>query len=412
MKKESILFKLNILFALALIATLLAGFSFALHSLKKEQMDLFFKSRLMVKEMRNTHQVPNTLLDEFGFIQIKGVQKREILKESRERKLRAMSMPKEMKQRFRAFEKHRKVLHYKGHRYLHLRTKGLNIVLEDTRSIWLCCPTPIIVFIVIFLLLISMYILLRKSLIPLKILQQNIEEYGEGAKVEHKYIDKKDEVSLASNAFYDSVKKVEQFKDSRQLFIRNIFHELNTPVTKGKILAEIVEETKTKEMLNSIFTKLSTLLKELAQMEKITSENFSIELKPLRVQELIDEASDLLYLEEPIVSNVTDEMIEADFSSMRLVFKNLIDNALKYGSDLQVNYVNNSIVFSSKGEPLKKELSYYTQAFSKGTDTRSDKGFGLGLYIVYEILSKHKMDFSYNHAEGINQFTIDFKNNL
>lgn len=400
------------MFAIALIATLLAGFSFALHSIKQEHMDLFFKSRLIVKEMRITHQVPMALLEEFEFKQIRGAKKREILKESRERKLRAVSIPKEMKQKFRAFEKHRKVLNYKGHRYLHLRTKGMNIVLQDTRSVWACCPTPIVVFVAILLLLITMYVLLRKSLLPLKTLQENIVKYGEGQEMRTTYIDKKDEVSLASNTFYDSVKKVEQLRDSRQLFIRNIFHELNTPVTKGKILAEIVEEKKTKEMLNSIFTRLSTLLKELAQMEKITSHSFSIDPKQVRVRELIDEASDLLYLEEPVATNVTDEMVEVDFSSMSIVFKNLIDNALKYGTDLSIQYTNNRIIFSSKGEPLKHDLKHYVQAFSKGEDTRTEKGFGLGLYIVQEILSKHNMRLAYNYSVGINEFTIDFKNNF
>ncbi|MEA1880357.1 MAG: ArsS family sensor histidine kinase, partial [Campylobacterota bacterium] len=395
MKRESILFKLNILFALALIATLLAGFSFALHSLKKENMDLFFKSRLMVKEMRNTHQIPYALLNEFGFIQIKGAKKREVLKESRERKLRTMAMPKEMSQKFRALAKHRKVLHYKGHRYLHLKVKGMNIVVEDTRNIWSCCPTLIIIFLVMLLLLSGMYILLRKSLIPLKALQKNIEKYGEGAKIEHKHIDKNDEVSLASNAFYDSVKKVEQFKDSRQLFIRNIFHELNTPVTKGKILAEIVEEDKTKEMLNSIFTRLSILLKELAQMEKITSEDLTLVKKPIRIQELIDEASDLLYLDEVIKTNVSDKMIDVDFSLMHIVFKNLIDNALKYGEDLEIKVNENTINFMSKGERLTEELKYYIEAFSKSRNADESQGFGLGLYIVNEILIKHGMDFSY-----------------
>jgi len=147
-------------------------------------------------------------------------------------------------------------------------------------------------------------------------------------------------------------------------------------------------------------------------MEKITSQSFTIVPKPLRIIELIDEASDLLYLEAPIETNITDEMIEADFSAMSIVFKNLIDNALKYGSDLKIVYTKDRIVFSSKGEPLKYDLSYYTQAFSKGDEEPSDKGFGLGLYIVYEILAKHQMKLSYGHRAGINEFSINLKNNL
>lgn len=412
MKRESILFKLNILFALALIATLLAGFSFGLHHIKKDHMDLFFKSRLIVKEMRITHEVPTALLEEFAFKQIKGAKKKEILKLFREKKLRTLDMPKEMRKKLRGLEKHRRVLHHQGQRYLHLRTKQLNVVVEDTRSLWACCPTLLGVFVAMLLFLVTMYVMLRKSLLPLKELKENIIKYGEGKQITHRHLEKKDEVSLATNAFFDAASKVEGLSDSRQLFIRNIFHELNTPVTKGKILAEIVDEPKTKEMLDSIFTRLSTLLKELAQMEQITSQSFTLSKKTIRIQELIDEASDLLYLDEPIISNITDETMEADFATMSIVFKNLIDNALKYATDLRVAYTPEGIMFSSKGEPLKRDLSYYTQAFSKEDDRHVEKGFGLGLYIVHEILSKHGMRLAYTHENGLNRFTIVFQNNL
>jgi two-component system OmpR family sensor kinase len=410
MRKESILFKLNILFALALMATLVAGFLVFLHTIKTEHMDLFFKSRLIVKEMRILEKVPVDLIEEFNFRQIKGTEKRKILQHATQRGGR--SLPREMQQRFNNFKKHRKILTYKGHSYVYLKSRGIKILLEDKKSIWECCLEPVLVFLGMLILLIIMYVLLRKSLMPLKRLEKEIVKYGEGKKLEVKYLGKKDEVSLASNAFYASVEKVEELRNSRQLFIRNIFHELNTPVTKGKILAELVDEPKTQNMLNSIFTRLSSLLRELAQMEKITSHSFSIDIKPVRVKELIDEASDLLYLDDPIVSNVTDEMMEVDFSSMSIVFKNLIDNAVKYGANLSIDYVENNIIFSSDGEPLDKALSHYTQAFSKGENVPTDKGFGLGLYIVNEILSKHKMGFLHSYNDGKNAFTINLKNIL
>lgn len=396
------------MFAVALMATLLAGFSFAMHSIKKEHMDLFFKSRLIVKEMRITHQVPQALLEEFEFNQVHGLLKKEILHKSKKKKSHTKAMPKQMQKRFRAFEKHRKVLHYQGKRYIHLKTRHLNIVLEDRRSVWSCCPALILFFLGILILLIVMYMLLRKNLIPLKTLQEDIEKYGNGQEVRYQYIDKKDEVSLASNSFYASIEKVEQLRDSRQLFIRNIFHELNTPVTKGKILAEIVEEDKTKEMLNSIFTRLSILLKELAQMEKITSEDMTIVKKPIRIQELIDEASDLLYLDEPIKTNVSDQMIDADFSLMRIVFKNLIDNALKHGEDIEIQVSENTISFLSSGERLTEEIDHYIEPFSKNRQLDKAEGLGLGLYIVNEVLKKHEIVFSYTYKSGKNIFIISY----
>jgi two-component system OmpR family sensor kinase len=189
------------------------------------------------------------------------------------------------------------------------------------------------------------------------------------------------------------------------LFVRNIFHELNTPVTKGKILAELVDEPRTQSMLDSIFSRLASLLKELAQMEQITSQDTVLHTQPVRLIELIDQARDLLYLSEPIPSNVTDEMIEADFSTMSIAFKNLIDNGRKYGENLTILKHDHGIDFISESKPLTHPLAYYVEPFSAG-DTRSNEGFGLGLYIVNEIAKKHGMELRYRHWEGKNIFTL------
>ncbi len=370
-----------------------------MHMAKKDQNELLYKSRLLIKEMRTTGEIPHDLLQEFHLTMIKDIQKREILQNAHKRKHDIGS---------KYLRIHRKFLAYKGHRYLHLKLKKVDVLLEDEQTFMGRFLTPILVLVGILFLLIMMYVLLRRSLVPLKKLEKDIVSYGEGTLKDYKYLRNKDEVSLASNAFYHAVEKVEKLKNSRELFIRNLFHELNTPVTKGKILTEIVDEPKTKKMLDSIFTKLSSLLKELAQMEKLTSENYLFSKKPVRIRELIDEASDLLYLEEKIKTNVSDEIIEADFSSMSIVFKNLIDNALKYSGDIEIKVNGNEILFISSGKVLDESLSYYTEAFIKGGNDHAEKGFGLGLYIVNEIVNNHNMIFTYMHKLGQNMFIIRY----
>ena len=401
MNRHSILFKLNILFIVALLATIIAAFSMTMHMAKKDHNELLYKSRLLIKEIRTTREIPEVLLEEFHLKIVENDAKRNILQHAQKSKRRYDLGPKHLR-------KHRMFLTYKGHRYLHIKLRNVNLLLEDEQTLLGRFFTPIVVLVGILFLLIMMYILLRRSLVPLKKLERDIVSYGEGTLQEYTYFDKKDEVSLASNAFYKAVEKVDKLKHSRELFIRNLFHELNTPVTKGKILTEIVDEPKSKKMLDSIFTKLSSLLRELAQMEKLTSENYILSKKPVRIRELIDEASDLLYLEDQIKTNVSDEMINADFSSMSIVFKNLIENALKYSGDIEIKVENNKILFISSGNALDEKLSYYTEAFIKGQSQHMEKGFGLGLYIVNEIVKHHDMTFTYIHKSDKNMFIISY----
>jgi two-component system OmpR family sensor kinase len=58
------------------------------------------------------------------------------------------------------------------------------------------------------------------------------------------------------------------------------------------------------------------------------------------------------------------------------------------------------------GEPLKEELSFYTEPFSQ--EEKRSHGFGLGLYIVANILEKLGYGFRYRYDKerGENVFEV------
>ncbi len=397
MNKHSILFKLNILFAIALVATVVASFSIVAHIAKRDNADLVYKARILLKEMRQTRSKPVALLKEFDLVQVEGRRGEEVRKGAKFHRLRPNRHNR---------PKRYHILRHEGNTYLDLNLRHTKLLLQEKRSFVDKFALPIIIFVGTMFLLIVMYILLRRSLIPLRGLQKDIIAYGDGRLPDYSISNKKDEISLLSNAFYQAIEKSNTLVESRKLFLRNIFHELNTPITKGKILAEIVDEKATKQMLDSIFSRLSSLLLELAQMEEITAGDYLLDRKDIRIIELIDQARDWLYIDEEIESPITDETLNVDFHMMSIVFKNLIDNAQKYGSDLNILYDRDRISFISRGEKLNHPLEYFKQAFTKGDRASSQKGFGLGLYIVHEILQKHDMGFEYRYEDGINEFIL------
>ena len=398
MRFSSIFFKLNLFFAVALIATLLAGFLTVLHFAKRDQTELLIQSRLLIREYRAKHTKPVAMIREFDLVEIPRKRWRPVLAELKhERKTSRI-------------RHHRLgaalVISHQGYLYLWIHARDFKILLRQRQGIWQKRLGALAIFGAMVLLLAMIYWLLRRSLLPIRRLQQDIVRYGEGHYPEGEIFSrKKDEIAQVGNAFYASASRTRRLIQSRQLFVRNIFHELNTPVTKGKILAELVDDPKTQSMLDSIFSRLASLLKELAQMEQITSQDTTLHTRPVRLVELIDQARDLLYIQEPIPTNITDEMMDADFATMSIAFKNLIDNARKYGKDLAIIHREDGIDFVSEGKPLTHALAYYTEPFSSG-DTRSNEGFGLGLYIVDEIAKKHGMKLQYRYEEGKNIFTL------
>ncbi len=257
---------------------------------------------------------------------------------------------------------------------------------------------------IMLLLLVSIGI----SLYPLKQLQMRIHRFGEGDTNIDFFLSSKDEIAEVSNEFNKAVKKINNVLDARRIFLSNVTHELKTPITSGKIALEMIKDSKSKEVLNNVFTRLELLLKEFIQIEKITATDHVLQTKEYPLTDILDQATDMLFLEpNSIKNNFSKNRLKVNFELFTFVFKNLIDNALKYSqnNDCYIECKDNKIHFISKGEKMDKTLEYYLRAFTKSED-KSSESFGLGLYIVDTILKKHNLCLSYEHSNTYNYFTI------
>ena len=264
-----------------------------------------------------------------------------------------------------------------------------------------------IVFTMVFLLMVLLYFWVIRSLKPLSILKDKIKTFSEGnLEIECKS-NKQDEIAEVANEFNHAVTMIRELLQSRQLFMRAIMHELKTPIAKGRLVSEMLDDERNKSRMHSIFERLNLLIDEFAKIEKITSKNFKLDTKPYKMSDLIEASIDLLMLEntkEQIELQITEDYeTEVDFELFTLVIKNLLDNAIKYAFDkkvlVQIN--NHKIAIVNKGEKLNEPLENYFKPFHT-----SKKGLGLGLYIVKSILDIHKKELIYEYEDEKNIFII------
>jgi two-component system OmpR family sensor kinase len=265
----------------------------------------------------------------------------------------------------------------------------------------------IVVFSIVFLLIIMLYLWVVRSLRPISELKNKIKTFSEGNLDIQCASDRNDEIGEVANEFDHAVTMIRELIQSRQLFLRAIMHELKTPIAKGRLMSEMLPDEKSKMRLHSIFERLNLLIDEFAKIEKITSKNFELHLKPYKMSDLLEASIDMLMIENPgrlITTEIKEDyIVKADFELFTLVIKNLLDNAIKYSTDKHVIVVidKDKIAIKNKGEALSEPLENYFKPFHT-----SKNSLGLGIYIVKSILDIHHMVLKYDHKDDLNIFMI------
>ncbi|TNB61171.1 HAMP domain-containing histidine kinase [Campylobacter helveticus] len=259
----------------------------------------------------------------------------------------------------------------------------------------------------VFVVLILLYFFILRKLKPLRTLKKQIDKFAQGKLNEIEDVSTgNDEISQVAEAFHRAILQIIKLNQSRQFFLRNIMHELKTPITKGLITLEMLEDDKYKERLEGIFNRLEILINEFAAIEQITSGAAFINRKKYNILDILDEAKEISMRDENNIRVFMGEsfFVNVDFKLFTTAIKNMIDNGIKHSLDgfVQIDIMEDYICFKNRGNELNNTLEYYTQAFTQGSKQKSS--FGLGLYIVNTILESHNMKLDYAYEDGINLF--------
>ncbi|MFV0480692.1 MAG: ArsS family sensor histidine kinase [Campylobacteraceae bacterium] len=307
------------------------------------------------------------------------------------------------------------VISYKNGNYLSIVYRDKTMLLKDPEYQAYRYDVIRAIFAFVIIVVIVAYILTIRKIKPLKRLKRQIDKFASGNLDIPQKQDGTDEISEVANAFYDSVTQIKKMNHSRQLFLRNVMHELKTPITKGRICVEMIEDGKQKQRLITVFERLETMINEFASIEQLTSGiGLTNETKPTRLIDLLDEAIDLAMVERQYIDFYVnqDMILNVDFKLFSLAIKNVLDNGIKYSTDRRVKIItdSNSILFYSTGEKLDKPFEHYLAPFTQGSN--STKSFGLGLYIVDNIIKAHGLKFTYTYQDGKNIFGFENLKNI
>ena len=291
--------------------------------------------------------------------------------------------------------------------YIYLQRYGFQLMLKDTKSKNMRFNLTILIAILVSSLFIFLYIAITRKLSPLKKLNKQILEFAKGnmdIKITYR---SNDEIGQIAKSFDNAIYHIKTLLESKNLFMRNMMHELKTPITKGRIVVEMIEDGNNKKTLIRAFERMNQLIGELAYIERLTTQSFKPELREVNINDIIEKSITLLLVSKEKVTIKTDNsLIVTDAKLLSLALKNLIDNAIKYSEDSHATIIadNKSIKVLSKGKSLEYPLEYYLEPFTQ--EEKRQSGFGLGLYIVNNIIQRLDYTLHYYYKNSNNIFDI------
>lgn len=189
--------------------------------------------------------------------------------------------------------------------------------------------------------------------------------------------------------------------------ITNISHDLRTPLTSAIGYLQMIQsgkiaEDKKAEYLRIIEYRLkvlSDLTDNLLEYSRLIEAAGPIEFEKINVNNLLRNTISTFYdqfieQEYQVIIDIPDQVLYArgDEASFERIFMNLIQNALRYGTqvfEVSLDVKAAKLKFRNKiADPQGFDVKQILDRFYTADDSRSNKSVGLGLAIVKELVSK------------------------
>lgn len=250
---------------------------------------------------------------------------------------------------------------------------------------------------------------------PFARITSSIEAVSEGYDTNYLHENVYTETSLLSEAFNKMLGRLKILDDSRQEFVANVSHELKTPITSMKVLADslLVQEDAPVELYREFMADLSEeieredkIINDLLSLVKMDKTASTLDVKQTNINELVEK---ILKRLQPIAAAANIEVVfesfrpvnaEVDEVKLSLAITNLVENAVKYNveggwvhvslnADHKFFYIE--VADSGIGIPAEAQEHIFERFYRVDkSHSREIGGTGLGLAIARNAVVLHR----------------------
>ena len=227
------------------------------------------------------------------------------------------------------------------------------------------------------------------------------------------------------DAFNQVLERMKVLDDSRQEFVANVSHELKTPMTSIKVLADslLMQENAPAELYREF---MEDIVSEIDRENQIITDLLALVKMDKKVQDLnivslnINDLTELILKRlrplarkkdvEVVFESIRPVVAEVDEVKMTLIMTNLMENAIKYNKEhgwvkvtLDADHQYFMLTVSDSGLGIPEDsLAHIYERFYRVDKSHSREigGTGLGLAITKSAVLMHRGSITVTSTEG------------
>lgn len=308
---------------------------------------------------------------------------------------------------------------YEDHSYVRIEQDGYRITLASPKIETNPGPnlaTPL-VSVLSILVLTGCFFAVSWLVRPIRWIKEGTERIGQGDldyRIPKTRSDDLGELAVDINRMADDVKEM---LEAKQQLLLAISHELRSPLTRTKVAVEFIDDDQTRESILDDVEEMERLIADLLESERLNTRHSKLQVADVDICRLVQELIDMEFHAEQdqlVVRTPAGPIYrELDETRIRLLIKNLVDNALCHtppgadGVEVQVAAEGEDAVVRviDHGAGMTPEhVDRATEPFYRADPARcrDTGGFGLGLYLCRRIAEAHggTLDISSELGKG------------
>jgi len=254
------------------------------------------------------------------------------------------------------------------------------------------------------LILAGAFLSIRWILKPVKWLHEGVREVGRG-NLEHRVPEKRaDEFRDLAAAFNDMTNRIRGMLHTKERLLLDVSHELRSPLTRLKVALEFLPDGNARESMAEDIAEMERMINEILETARMHFFHDRLNLERIFLADLLMEVIAEFKNQPPGVRAeevATDFAIRVDPEQAKIVFKNILANAIKYSRPASEPVIVSAVVcppdlmvqIADTGIGIPQdELPFIFEPFYRVDKSRPHDagGFGLGLSLCKTIMEAHE----------------------